>query len=589
MAVTNSGRCSNEFFGHDPVWGVVKQCELASTAVAAAAAPAPAPAPDPAPAPAPAPVPVTTPTPAPAPAPTPAPAPAPAAAPVTAAVCSAPITAIDTSGIAPAVGDGTPASCTEAALRAALASRAVVTFNCGAAPVTIRLTSQIELPTDRDTVLDGGGRVTLDAGGTSRHLRLFQPTYRTNTRGLTIQHITLANGKPPGTGYVAPDPWRPQCAHGYAGGSGGAIEVRDARLHVIDVEFRNNAAATPGPDVGGGAIYSAGSLDVTVVGSRFHGNSGSNAGAIGLLQTEGRFVNSVFEGNTANGWGTNYASAETASCPGVGHSGQGGAGGNGGAVTVDGSDDADMLVCGSRFVGNQANELAGALFRTANWSPRRSTLDRSLFQGNRARQAGAVFILNSSLLEITGSTFQDNSAVNFGAGQLTRGVLSIVNSTFAGNEATRGVGGALMIEGMGTGTSIRNATFANNKSLGGLGFFSAAIFGDVRFPISNTVFANNLTYDSGSPMQCTFDAASGSPNVQWPRTRPVGGGADFACVAGISFVDPVLGAIGENGGATPTLAPAAGSPLRGAGRNCPATDQRGVARNPASCTIGAVE
>ena len=70
---------------------------------------------------------------------------------------------------------------------------------------------------------------------------------------------------------------------------------------------------------------------------------------------------------------------------------------------------------------------------------------------------------------------------------------------------------------------------------------------------------------------------------------PVGGLNDNVCVTGIRFADPQLGALGTNGGPTPTLAPASTSPLRKAGRNCPATDQRGVARNPAQCTIGAVE
>lgn len=504
-------------------------------------------------------------------------------------ICTAPITAIDTSGTAPSVGDGTPGSCTEAALRAAIASREVVTFNCGAAPVAIRLASHIDLPIDRNTVIDGGGRVTLDGGGTTRLLRLFKLNYRTNTNGLTVQHITFANGKPAGTGYVAPDPSRPQCAYGYGGGAGGAIEVRDARLHVIDVEFRNNAAASPGPDVGGGAIYASGSLDVTVVNSRFYGNTGSNAGAVGLLQTNGRFVNSVFEGNTATGWGTNYVGGDVASCPGVGHYGQGGAGGNGGAVTIDGEDDGDVLVCGSRFVGNRSNELAGALFRTSNRSARRTTIDRSLFKGNSARQAGAVFILNSAPLEILASTFQDNSALNFGAAQFTRGLLKIENSTFAGNEATRGVGGALLIEDMGANAVIRNATFANNKSLAGSGFFSAAIFGDIRFAIHNTVFSNNLGNDANTPMQCTWDPGYGAGNFQWPRNRQAGGAPDYPCVQGITFADAALGAVGDNGGPTPTLVPAAGSPLRGAGRDCPATDQRGVPRNPASCTAGAVE
>lgn len=506
-----------------------------------------------------------------------------------AGVCTPPIAAVDTSGTAPSVGDGTPASCTEAALRSALASHEVVTFNCGAAPVTIRIGSEINLPTDRNTVIDGGGRVTLDGGGTTRLLRLYKDNYRTNRLGLTVQRMAFINGKPPGTGYVAPNPNQPACAYGYADGSGGAIRVRDARLHVIDVEFRNNAAASPGPDVGGGAIYVSGALDVTVVGSRFIGNSGANAGAIGLLQTDGRIVNSVFDGNSATGTGMNYAGGAATNCPGVGHYGQGGAGGNGGAVAIDGEADADQLICGSRFVGNTSNELAGALFRTSNGLARRTTIDRSLFQGNRARQGGAAFILNSSPLEITASTFQDNAAVNFGAAQFSRGLLKMENSTFAGNEATHGVGGALLIDDMGANATIRNSTFANNKASGGSGYFSAAIFGDIRFSIQNTVFSNNLSHDGNTPMQCTWDPGYGTGNFQWPRNRVAGGAPDYQCVQGITFADAALGAIGDNGGPTPTLAPAANSPLRDAGRDCPATDQRGVARDPASCTAGAVE
>jgi predicted outer membrane repeat protein len=67
--------------------------------------------------------------------------------------------------------------------------------------------------------------------------------------------------------------------------------VRDARLHVIDVEFRNNAAASPGPDVGGGAIYATG------LARRHRGRLALRRqhrferGAVGLLQTNGRFVN----------------------------------------------------------------------------------------------------------------------------------------------------------------------------------------------------------------------------------------------------------------------------------------------------------
>ena len=211
-----------------------------------------------------------------------------------------------------------------------------------------------------------------------------------------------------------------------------------------------------------------------------------------------------------------------------------------------------------------------------------------MFDGNRARQGGALFISNSAPLEIVGSTFSNNGAVAFGAAQIESGSLSIVNSTFAGNEATQGVGGALYLANLDGASSIRNATFANNRSMAGGGYFAAAVFGQLNFPIVNTVFSNNLTQDGGSPMQCSFSPAPGACDIQWPRNHVAGGAPDFPCVDGIVFADPVLGALADNGGPTPTLMPAGGSPLRGAGRDCPGTDQRGQARNPAQCTIGAV-
>lgn len=509
--------------------------------------------------------------------------------PLEAAVCTAPIGLVDTSGTSASVGDGSAASCTESALRAALQDKSVITFNCGAAPVTIPITSTIAISPDRDTVIDGGGRVTLDGGKGVRLLSLVRPDYRTNRHGLTLQRLRLVNGKAAGTGYVAPNPSNPKCSSGYAGGSGGAIEVRDARLHVIDVEFVDNAAATPGPDVGGGAIYAMGSLDVTIVGSRFVGNSGSNAGAVGMLQSDLRLYNSLLQGNVANGSGQNYAGGDVASCPGVGHAGQGGAGGNGGAVTIDGRDNVAAVVCGSRFVDNRANELAGGFFRTINGTVQPTVLDRVLFQNNRARQAGGAYVQNSVPFDVSGSTFSGNVAEAAAGAQFLGSRMTLVNTTFVGNEATRGVGGALMLNYNDGASTIVNATFADNRSSGGGGYFSAAIFGDLDFPVRNTVFSNNLSNDGGSPMQCMFTPGSGSNDFQWPLQRPVGSAADTPCVAGIAFADPMLGPLGNNGGATPTLVPAAQSPLRGAGTSCPATDQRGVARNAGRCTVGAVE
>ena len=64
------------------------------------------------------------------------------------------------------VGNGTPGSCTESALNSALAGGGSVTFNCGANPKTITVTSQKTI--NADTTIDGGGLITLSGGNSTR-------------------------------------------------------------------------------------------------------------------------------------------------------------------------------------------------------------------------------------------------------------------------------------------------------------------------------------------------------------------------------------------------------------------------------------
>jgi hypothetical protein len=56
--------------------------------------------------------------------------------------------------------------------------------------------------------------------------------------------------------------------------------------------------------------------------------------------------------------------------------------------------------------------------------------------------------------------------------------------------------------------------------------------------------------------------------------------------------DPLLGPLQNNGGPTPTMAPATGSPVIDTGGGCPPTDQRGLPRpdsGETACDIGAYE
>ncbi|MDX2092142.1 MAG: right-handed parallel beta-helix repeat-containing protein [Kofleriaceae bacterium] len=504
-------------------------------------------------------------------------------------VCTPPVTLVDTSSPTTVVGTGTAESCTEAALAAAVSAGGIVTFDCGAAPATIMLTASLVPPLDRDTVIDGGGTVTLDGGDAVRLIELVRQNYRTSNITLTLQRLRLQHGRAPGTGYVEPSTSNPKCAYGYREGGGGAVLVRDNKLVVIDSEFAHNAAATPGPDIGGGAIYALGSLGITIVGSSFHDNSGSNAGAVGLLQSNGTFVNSSFTANVANGMGQNFAGGDAQGCPGVGHANQGGAGGNGGAIAIDGSDDTDQVFCGVVIADNMANELGGALFRTANVSSRKTHIERSVIRDNQAKSAGAMYLRNSKPLEIYASTFTGNRANGAGMAQLDECTLDVVNTTIHGNRATNGIGGAIS-NFFGTTGTFTNVTFAENLADGGSGLFSAAIAGQMNFTFRNTLFWNQRTMDAGSPMTCGFTPATGGGNnLQWPMKKIVGTADDTPCVAGITFADAMLGPLGDHGGPTPTLVPMAGSPALGAGTNCPATDQRGMPRASGSCTIGAVE
>ena len=63
-------------------------------------------------------------------------------------------------------------------------------------------------------------------------------------------------------------------------------------------------------------------------------------------------------------------------------------------------------------------------------------------------------------------------------------------------------------------------------------------------------------------------------------------------VVDVAAVEPMLGALADNGGPTPTFLPMAGSPIIDVANAamCPPTDQRGVPRpQGVGCDVGAVE
>lgn len=315
------------------------------------------------------------------------------------------------------VGTGTPASCTMSALDAAVKKGGVITFNCGAAPVTIGVTSTLVLRTDIDTVIDGGNKVTLDGKGAVQILNFNHGNFMVNEARLTLQHLTLTNAKSNPKQSIPPAP--APCSQGFDDGEGGALYMRDGNLTVIDCTFTNNQAAQLGPDTGGGAIYILGSKrGAIIVGSVFTGNSASNAGAVGALFSNLSIYNSLFKNNTASGNGANNNDPSKCSVINNGQN-EVGSGGNGGAIYQDGGSSTNVVLCGVDVVDNKAGAGAfgGGVFMTSNDFSGTITVQDSIVTGNTGgswtqvkggtvTKLGTAFGVNAKSASVSGSTLQ---------------------------------------------------------------------------------------------------------------------------------------------------------------------------------------
>jgi hypothetical protein len=262
------------------------------------------------------------------------------------------------------VGSGRPESCEFAQLQAAATNGGIITFDCGAALHTRPVTATLELPINKSAVIDGGNKITLDGDGAVQIMRFDSPDWTKNTNTLTLQHITLVNGKTTPTEVIptAPPPW----SQGYNDGEGGAVYMRDGNLVFIDSILMNNQAAPLEPDAGGGAIDINGSKDgVLIVSSTFVGNQASNAGAVGCLFAELDVYDSPFQNNQAIGHDNND---DATKCSAI-NNGQReiGSGGNGGALYSDGSSK-NITLCGDAILDHAAgqNAFGSGLFFPSN-------------------------------------------------------------------------------------------------------------------------------------------------------------------------------------------------------------------------------
>jgi hypothetical protein len=467
------------------------------------------------------------------------------------------------------VGNGTPASCTETALSAVVASGGSITFNCGSSPVTIPITSQ--MTANNTTVIDGGGLITLDGGGVTRILGIAgSPVSVRNMR-----FINAYGGNTPGwqaTSYIGTE-W---------GQTSGAVIDGGwmSQLEVLNSVFQNNTASFSS----GGAISIGSMATVTIDGSVFDSNVAGYGGAIYALVSNVAITNSTFTNN-----GMPYSQAGTSSIyPGFG--GAFNVDGNGGSIN---GGPPTTSVCGTDFENNQNLQLGGAV---SFWlyAPDQMIFDRDTFKNNISGNGGAMYL---------GLGWSDTPN--------TLGAVIVKNSTFISNSASSGSGGGLVMICDGGECSLTNSTFyENNASSSGSDLnvfydpssawavptptitvdndtftYGTGNSGSLSLNGSNFNIHNSVFVENGSSICSIGGFANGSNDLQY---SPNGSTKD--CTSGsILTANPDLATPASNGGPTETMLPASTSPLVGAGTNCESTDQRGDTRNTSKCTIGAVE
>ncbi len=413
----------------------------------------------------------------------------------------------------------TVTSCTEAALRSAMAGGGTVTFACSG---TITLANTVVIGTD--TTLDGSGqRVTISG---SNVVRVF---YVNTNATLTLVNLTIANG------------WSLDC---YGGGIHNEGTLNATNCHFVANTIQGPPGLYPGaPYAAGGAVYNTGALnmiDCSFVWNSAGGLSGvgfappgMNGGAAegGAIYNLGGMVieRSLFASNTAvggaGGNGQNGGNGDSYDWP-VPMAGPGGPGGDacGGALFVGGP--SSLVNC--TLTGNQATGGSGG-------------------QGGR------------------GATFY-----NFENGQVTYFPPGGGGSGGAASGAVCDATGSLR---------LTNCTIAFNSSVGGPGGLagngipgaSGASAGALQSP--NGLLANCLL-DGNSPTNCNGSIADAGYNLSSDAS------CVLTNLGSLSNIDPKLGPLADNGGPTLTMALLPGSPAIDAGNTslAPATDQRGYPR-----------
>jgi hypothetical protein len=304
----------------------------------------------------------------------------------------------------------------------------------------------------------------------------------------------------------------------------------DAKSRIFDVG--NAASLTP--------------FDVSISGLTMTGGSvsGANGGAILSSGVNLTIDHCVIAGNSASGAG--------------------------GGLAINGH---NFSISSTLVSGNSAGNNGGGLAAFNPYdaiAPSSQVIEASSFVDNNSSGSGGAIALSLALIPGAGSPPVGPAAID------------LINVTLAGNGAAGSGGGVYANGGAGSVLTIASSTIAGNMA-GTAGGIDA---GGTPTLIDTIVANNPVLALSGGDLAGTFTA-----NYNLVKTPA------FATLNGshnITGVDPQLGALGMNGGPTPTLLPAPKSPVIDAGDPAfmppPELDQRALPRVvDGTIDIGSVE
>jgi hypothetical protein len=345
------------------------------------------------------------------------------------------------------VGNGTPASCTEAALDAALAQLypgptfpgGTLTFNCGPNPHTIVLSGQKYL--DYATIVDGGGLITLSGNGITRIFFIAQEAR------VEIRNITLTQGAATEGGAIfAQGSWEPgyeytiltldhvNITESSAIAFGGGIATQRTHLGISNSSIEENSTLEGG---GGGISFNTGNLFIN--NSLILANNAQSNGAGMEVWNASNFdiSHTLIQSNSAasvNPWEPS----------------------GGGGIRLLNS---HGIITATEILQNNSEEGRGGGMYSKDSD---FTIHQSTIGHNRAIHGGGLSI-DGGTITLQGVTLANNSAINDGGGigAIASNQIYLTNTTLAQNQAQFSGGGVFMES---SNVIFTNVTISGNRA-----------------------------------------------------------------------------------------------------------------------------